>query len=186
MPAVSLPDLQQQIAARERELQVLRQELASRQDHLTELTRHKEELQRQLQQVEEEITALAAASPTVRAQPEAVAPAAPASVASRAGLPRLGELIVSLLREAAGARTARQLCEEAQRRGYQPRGKKPIKSVESRLQDLKSQGVVRRASGQPGYILTPAAHRASQDNGKPSHRAAAFRRWSWTRRATPP
>ena len=63
MPAVSLTDLQQQIAERERELQVLRQELESRQGHLIELTRRKEDLQRQLQQVEEEITTLATAEP---------------------------------------------------------------------------------------------------------------------------
>jgi hypothetical protein len=38
--------------------------------------------------------------------------------------------------------------------------------VEARLQDLKSQGVVRRASGQPGYLLTPDAHRANKDKSK--------------------
>ena len=63
MPAVSLTDLQQQIAERERELQALRQELESRRSHLIELTRRKEDLQRQLQQVEEEITTLATAEP---------------------------------------------------------------------------------------------------------------------------
>jgi chromosome segregation ATPase len=136
MPAVSLTDLQQQIAQRERELQALRQELESRQSHLTELTRRKEELQRQLQQVEEEITALATATPTEKEQSKA---AAPARAASLGGPPRLGELIVTLLREAAKPMTARQLCEEAQRRGYQPSSQNPIKSVEARLQDLKHQ-----------------------------------------------
>jgi hypothetical protein len=166
MPAISLTDLQQQIAARERELQALRQELESRQGHLTELTRRKEELQRQLQQIEEEITVLATAAPNERAHSELVAPAAlltPPPAASRGGQPRLGELIVTLLRKAGGPRTARQLCEEAQRDGYQLASKNPIKSVEARLQDLKSQGVVRRASGQPGYLLTLAANGASKD-----------------------
>ena len=168
MPVVSLTDLQQQIAQRERELQALRQQLESRQSHLRELTRRKEELQRQLQQIEEEITALATATPPGKAQPEA---AVPAPVASLGRQPRLGELIVSLLREAGGPRTARQLCEEAQRRGHPLTSQKPIKSVEARLQDLKSQGVVRRASGQPGYLLTAAAHRASKDKGKPGQTA---------------
>ena len=168
MPVVSLTDLQQQIAQRERELQALRQQLESRQSHLRELTRRKEELQRQLQQIEEEITALATATPTEREQPEA---AVPAPAASLGGQPRLGELIVSLLREAGGPRTARQLCEEAQRRGHPLTSQKPIKSVESRLQDLKSQGVVRRASGQPGYLLTPAANGARKDKGKPGQTA---------------
>jgi hypothetical protein len=171
MPAVSLSDLQRQIAARERELEALRQELESRQGHLTELTRRKEELQRQLRQVEEEITALAEATPTERAQPEPVAPATPAPAGSRGGQPRLGELVVALLREAGGPRTARQLSEEAQRHGYRPTSQKPIKAVEARLQDLKSQGVVRRASGQAGYILTPAADGASKQKSKPKQPA---------------
>jgi hypothetical protein len=171
MPAVSLRDLQQQITQRERELQVLRRELESRQSHLAELTGRREELQRQLRQVEEEITALAEATPTQKAQPEPVAPASPAPAASRGGPTRLGELIVALLRAAGGPRTARQLSEEAQRRGYQPTSQKPIKAVESRLQDLKSQGIVRRASGQPGYVLTPAADGAGKQKSKPKQPA---------------
>jgi hypothetical protein len=170
MSTISLTDLQQQIAARERELQTLRRELESRQGRLTELTRRKEELQRQLQKVEEEITTLAAATQTERAQPEPVAPAAPAvpaPAASRGGQPRLGELIVTLLRDSSGPMTARQLSEEAQRRGYQPSSQKPIKSVEARLQDLKSQGVVRRASGQPGYLLVSSANGTRKDKSTP-------------------
>ena len=175
MPAVSLSDLQQQIAARERELQALRRELESRQGHLTELTRRKEELQRQLQQVEQEITALSADTPTANARPKPASPAAaaPARAASRRGQPRLRELIVALLREGGGPRTARQLCEEARRRGYQPSSQNPVKSVKARLQDLKSQGIVRRASGQPGYILTPATDGASKDKSKTSQPAPA-------------
>jgi hypothetical protein len=163
MPAVILPDLQHQIAARERELQTLRQELESGQSHLSELTRRKEERQRQLQKVEEENNALATATSSKREQPEA---AAPAPAASRGGQPRLGELIVTLLRQSSGPRTARQLSEEAQRRGHPLTSQNPIKSVEARLHDLKSQGVVRRASGQPGYLLTPEAHRANKDKSK--------------------
>jgi hypothetical protein len=155
--------------ARERELQALRQQLESRQGHLSELTRRKEELQRQLQQVEKEVNALVGATPIEGAPPEPVttaAPATPARGASRGVQPRLGELIVILLRESSGPRTARQLSEEARRRGYPLTSQNPIKSVEARLQDLKSQGVVRRASGQPGYLLTPDAHRASKDKSK--------------------
>src|SRR5262249_40833265 len=139
MTAASLSDLQRQIATRERELEALRQELESRQGHLTELTRRKEELQRQLRQVEEEITALAPATATKRKQPD---PALPAPAAARGGQPRLGELVVTLLRETREPMTARQLCEEAQRRGYQPTSHQPIKSVKARLQELKNQGVV--------------------------------------------
>jgi hypothetical protein len=80
----------------------------------------------------------------------------------------LGELIVTLLREAVKPMTARQLCEEAQRRGYQPNSQKPLKSVEARLQDLKHQGVVQRASGQPGFILASSANGAQPEKSKPS------------------
>jgi hypothetical protein len=170
MPAVSLTDLQQQIAARERELQALRQELETRQGHLTELTRRKEELQSQLRQVEEEIAALAAgtAAPTEQATPAtpAAPPAAPAG-----GQPRLGELIVTMLRESSGPMTARQLSEEARRRGFQPAGRDPVKSVEARVQELKSKGVVQRASDQPGYILGPSANGARKEKNNARHPA---------------
>lgn len=174
MPAISLTDLQHQIAARERELQALRQELESRQGHLSELTRRKEELQRQLQQVEEEITTLAVSPPTETEQPRPAAPARPpipAPAASIKNQPRLGELILTLLREAGGPRTARQLSEEAQQRGYRSPSRDPVNSVEKRLQDLKSQGTVRRASGQRGYVLVSSADGAGQ--GKSNNRQSA-------------
>jgi hypothetical protein len=164
MPDVSLTDLQQQIAQREHELKALRQQLESRQSHLTELMRRKEELHRQLQHVEEEIAALAA-SATATQRPAPAAPAAapsPVPAAPRGGQPLLGELIVTFLREASGAMTARQLSEEVQRRGLQPRSSNPLKAVEARLQDLKNKGLVRRASGQPGYVLAPSANGASK------------------------
>jgi len=164
MPDVSLTDLQQQIAQREHELKALRQQLESRQSHLTELTRRKEELYSQLQHVEEEIAALAA-SATATQRPASATPAAapsPVPAAPRGGQPLLGELIVTLLREASGAMTARQLSEEVQRRGLQPRSSNPLKAVEARLQDLKNKGLVRRASGQPGYVLAPSANGASK------------------------
>jgi hypothetical protein len=53
LPVVSLTDLQQQIAQSERELQTLSQELESKQNHLTELTRRKGALQSQLRQAQE-------------------------------------------------------------------------------------------------------------------------------------
>jgi hypothetical protein len=169
MPAVSLTDLQQQIAQRERELQALREELQTRQSQFTKLARRKEELQSQLQQVEEEIAALEAAAATPTEQPTSAAPAVPPSPAPAApggGQPRLGELIVTLLRESRVPMTARQLIEEAQRRGYQPASRDPVKAVENRLQDLKSQGIVQRAPGQPGFILASSTNGAKKDKSK--------------------
>jgi hypothetical protein len=176
MPAVSLEDLQRQISERERELQALREELESRQSQFTELTRRKQELRNQLQQVEEEIAALAAATPATTEQPESAAPLAPpdaAALAHREGQPRLRDLIVTLLRESRVPMTARQLCEEGQRRGYEPTGRDPVKTIKARLQDLKSQGVVRRASGQPGYILAPSANGAKKHKSKSRQPAQA-------------
>lgn len=161
MPAISLTDLQRQIAQREQELQALRQELESRQGHLTELTRRKDELQRELQQVEKEITTLAATLPAEREQSSPAPPATPSisKSASAKDQPRLGELIVDMLRESSEPMTARQLYEEAQRRGYQTSSRDPLKTLENRLQDLKSKGIIRRASGQYGFLL------ASSNNG---------------------
>jgi hypothetical protein len=176
MPAVSLEDLQRQISERERELQALREELESRQSQFSELTRRKQELLNQLQQVEEEIAALAAATPATTEQPESAAPLAPpddAAIAHAAGQPRLRDLIVTLLRESRVPMTARQLCQEGQRRGYEPTGRDPVKTIKARLQDLKSQGVVRRASGQPGYILAPSAHGAKKQKSEPRQPAQA-------------
>jgi hypothetical protein len=170
MPAVSLEDLQQQITQREQELQALREELQARQSHLSELTRRKEELQRQLQQVEQDIAALAAAAAKPTEQPAPAARAVP-QASSAESQPRLGELIVTLLREAAEPMTGRQLIEEAQRRGYQPKSRDPLKAMENRLQELKNKGIVRRASGQYGFILASSANGASKQKSKPSQPA---------------
>jgi hypothetical protein len=160
MPAISLTDLQEQIAQREQELQALREELQARQSHFTELTRRKKQLQSELRQVEEEIAALAATATTERPAPTVPTVPAPAPSARQ---PRLVDLIVTTLRESSKPLTARQLSEETQRRGFRPSGKNPIKSVKARLQDLKHKGIVRRASGQPGYVLTPSANGAKKE-----------------------
>jgi hypothetical protein len=168
MPVVSLTDLHQQITQRERELQSLRRELESRRNQVTELTRRKEQLQRQLQQVEKEITALANATLTTTKQSQSVASPSSSAADRVTDQPRLIELIVLMLREGGRPMTARQLTAEAQRRGLQPAGRDPVKSVKARLQELKNKGVVRRASGQPGYILAPTTNGAGKQNSKPT------------------
>ena len=110
MPAISLTDLQEQIAQREQELQALREQLQARQSHLDELNQRKEKLQSELRQVEEEIAALATTKARATEQAASAAPAVPPSPASATrteGQLRLGELLVSLLREASEAMTAR-------------------------------------------------------------------------------
>jgi hypothetical protein len=167
MPAVSLTDLQQQIALREQELQALREQLHARQSHLSELERRKQQLQKQLREVEKEITALARTATTPS---EPAAPAAPTvpSEASRESQPRLGELIVTLLREGKQPMTARQLHDAAQRRDYQSSSRDPLRAMEKRLQDLKNQGIVRRANGQSGFLLASSAKGAKKHKSKTS------------------
>ena len=174
MATVSLVDLQKQIAQREQELQALRQELESRQSELSALTSRKTELQSQLEKVEEEIATLASAVPTPPKQPTVQIPTARPALsptAPVAGQPRLADLIVVVLREAGKPMTSRQVSEEAQRRGYQTTGRDPVKSVETRLIELKNRGVVQRAVGQPGYILVPAANGATKEKSKVGHSA---------------
>jgi len=166
MPAVSLTDLQQQIAQREQELQGLREQLQNRQSQFSQLTRCKQELQRQLRQVEEEIAALARTAATSSEAATSATKALPSS-ASGGSQPRLGELIVALLREEKKPMTARQLHEAAQRRGYQSSSRDPLKAMEKRLQDLKNQGIVRRAKGQLGFLL------ASSADGDKKHKSKA-------------
>ena len=170
MPPTSFTDLQKQITQRERELEALRQELESRQSHLSELTRRKEELQNQLQQVEKEIASLAAAAAAPGKKPTSATSAAPRSSpspASTEGQPRMGEWVVILLREANKPMTARQLWEEARKRGFQVASRDPIKALEHRLQDLKHRGIVQRASGQPGFILTASVNGDKKETSKP-------------------
>src|SRR5262245_53389512 len=161
MSAVSWTNLQQQIAQREQELQALREQLHTRQSHLSELERRKQQLQKQLRQVEKEITALARTATTPSAPTTSTPPTIPAE-ASRGSQPRLGELIVTLLREGKQPMTARQLHDAAQRRGYQSSSRDPLKAMEKRLQDLKTQGIVRRAKGQNGFLLASSAKGAKK------------------------
>jgi regulator of replication initiation timing len=167
MSAISLEDLSQQIAQRERELEALRQELESRRNQFTALTRRKEELLSQLQQVEAEIAALTAASSASTGQPQKAAPPTPSQTSGKDGKPTLRELILQVLRETGRAMTARQLSEEIQRRGFQLTGRNPSKSVESRLQEMKQKRLVQRASSQPGYILASTAQNAAAEKTTP-------------------
>jgi hypothetical protein len=168
MPEISLDELNRQIERRERELKALRQELESRRSQFTALTQRKEKLLSQLRQVESEIAALAA-TPAERTKPaKAAVPPVPSQRTPTPGQPRLAELILTALRESGKAMTARQLSEEARRRGFPLKGRNPVKSVESRLQEMKHKHLVQRASGQPGYILTSSTHTHKAEKPKTS------------------
>jgi hypothetical protein len=172
MPATSLDDLHRQITQREQELECLRQELQSRHSHLDELMRHKEDLQSQLRQVEEEIAGLGATTPATKqseAEPVTTKPAP--QTASTQGQPRLRDLIEAMLKESNKPMTSRQLSEEAQRRGYKPTTQDPVSSIKARLQEMRIEGIIQRASGQPGYILAPSTNGTSKKS-KPSQSAS--------------
>lgn len=171
MPGIPLEELNRQIEKRERELKALRQELESRRSQFTALTRRKEELLSQLRQVESEIAALSAAPADRTKQAKAASVNASPHRTPGPGRPRLGEVILTALRESGKAMTARQLSEEARRRGFPLSGRNPVKSVESRLQEMKHKHLVQRASNQPGYVLTSSTHGAKA--GKPKISAPA-------------
>lgn len=155
MPATSLEKLHQQIAQRERELEALRQELDSRRNQFTTLTRRKEELQSQLREVESEIAALTVV-PSPASKPKQSPPPAPQPTTPAKARPPMSEMILAALRDAGKPMTARQLSDEISRRGFPLTGSNPAKSVESRLQEMKQKKLVRRAPGQPGYVLAPS------------------------------
>jgi hypothetical protein len=158
MPVTSLEDLNRQIAQREQELESLRQELESRRNQFATLKRRKQELLSQLRQVDSEIAALTATQPAPTAQAKMAAPTTPPLKTQAKGRPRLGETILTVLRECGKAMTARQLSEEVRQRGFPLSSKNPVKPVESRLQEMKKKRLVQRASGQPGYIPVPPSH----------------------------
>jgi hypothetical protein len=154
MPNLSLEDLQQRIHRRDTELLALRRQLQDRQNQLASLTSRQEELRAQLQRVEAEIAALTSGSKTVASTIAGPAPAAkkrPPSV--RSSQPPLPLLLVTLLREAGRPLTARELAEEAKRRGFKSGSGNFVRLVETRTAELKRKGILRRAVGQPGFVV---------------------------------
>jgi hypothetical protein len=166
MPNLSLEDLQQRIHRRDAELQTLRQQLQNRQNQLTSLTSRQQELRAQLQRVEAEIAALTSGSKTVA--PTIAGPGPATKKRTRTGRgsqPPLRDLLVTILRETGRPLTARELAEEAKRRGFKSNSADFVRLVETRTFELKKKGILRRAEGQPGFLVARSA-------GKPSDRKA--------------
>jgi hypothetical protein len=163
MPALSLETIEQRIAARNSELQALRQELEARKSRLQVLTQRKAELQAKLQQVEAEMAAVAAGAKRPQYPSPKAALKKPTSKSSEAATPSqpsLPSLLVSVIRSAGRPLTAKHLVREVKRRGFKSSSAHFTKMVESRLWDLKKQGLVQRAADQPGYILAPSSNGA--------------------------
>ena len=168
MPTLSLDAIQQRIAQRDAELQALRRDLEARRSRLQSLTQRKEELQAKLRQIEAEITAIAAGTKPTRTAAPKTAPKNPTSIPSmtpKSEPPSLNSLLLAALRSAGRPLTATQLVSEVKRRGFKTESADFTKMIGSRLWDLKKQGIVRRADGQPGYSLAPGANGSVQKAG---------------------
>jgi hypothetical protein len=74
-------------------------------------------------------------------------------------------LIVTMIREAGQPLTVKQLTDEAKRRGFQSRSGNFARLMETRLQELKKKGIVRRAANQPGYTLAQATKEKTPKSG---------------------
>jgi uncharacterized coiled-coil protein SlyX len=166
MPSRSLEQLQQHVARQESELQRLRQALAERQEQLDSLRRRKQELHEQLLQVEEQIAKVAgtAAVPSVATPKPSSRPQAP-TAGPTPQQPSLGEVIVTALRESGRPLTAKQLAEEALRRGFVTTSGNFGNVTKKRVHYLYKQGILKRASGQPGYVLGKPAVGAKAATG---------------------
>jgi hypothetical protein len=161
MPTLSLDAIEQRIAERDSELQALRRELEARRSRLQALTQRKEELQVKLRQVEAEMAAVAAGAKRPHTGAPKAAPKKPTPQPSAAGKlsrPSLASLLVSVIHSAGRPLTAKHLAQEVRRRGFKGSSARFTKMVETRLWDLKKQGVVQRAPDQPGYVLAPSSN----------------------------
>ena len=80
------------------------------------------------------------------------------STAGKANQPSLASEIVAVIRSAGRPLTAKHLVQEVKRRGFKSSSANFTKMVETRLWDLKKQGVVQRAPDQLGYVLAASSN----------------------------
>jgi len=149
MPTLSLDAIEQRIAQRDAELQRLRRDLEARRSRLQALTQRKEELQAKLQQIEAEMAAVTTGAKRPQAAAPKAAPKKPTpqpSTAGKANQPSLASEIVAVIRSAGRPLTAKHLVQEVKRRCFKSSSANFTKMVETRLWDLKKQGVVQRLS----------------------------------------
>jgi len=161
MPTLSLDAIEQRIAQRHAELQRLRRDLEARRSRLQALTQRKEELQAKLREIEAEMAAVTTGSKRPQAALPKAAPKKPTphpSTAGKANQPSLASEIVAVIRSASRPLTTKQLAQGVKRRGFKTTSADFTKVVETRLWDLKKQGLIQRAPDQSGYTLAPSAN----------------------------
>src|SRR5271165_1915862 len=69
----------------------------------------------------------------------------------------MADLIVDVISETKGPATAKPIAEELQRRGFFRSSPKLFRIVQARINDLKHQGILQHAEGQPGVFLGKAS-----------------------------
>jgi hypothetical protein len=171
MPTLLLEDLAERISQQEVQLQTLRHELETRQRQLADLNEQKQRLLTQLQQIDAQIAGIAGGSQSVKTSQPKTAPAklnriavikAPSNGASRkakakqaakAEQPSLPKLIITLLQEAGGPLTVKELASEAKRRGFRSSSHDFPKMLAVRARELMRKGTLKAAQDQPGFVL---------------------------------
>jgi hypothetical protein len=181
MPTLLLDDLAARISQQEAQLQTLRRELDTRQRQLADLNEQKQGLLAKLQQIDNQIAGITGGSQSVKTSQPKTAPTKPSRIAvikapsngashkakakqtAKGRQPSLPGLIITMLREAGRPLTVKELATEAKRRGFRSKSARFAKMVETRAYDLKRKGILKRAEGQPGFLLAKGA--ASKKSG---------------------
>jgi hypothetical protein len=173
---LSFQGLAQRIHQQEAELAKLRGEFETRKKQLADLARRKEELQAQLEKVESEIQAVHVSAQTpqgalVHSTAQKPAVAKPAAK-KRKGV-SLAQFLTDFVRQARKPITTKELAEELVRTKYPTKSSNLRAMVDTRVGELVTKGIFRRAADQPGVVLapgsagkTPAAQAAPSDGRK--------------------
>jgi hypothetical protein len=161
MPTVSVPfqDLVAQIQQQEADLAKLRQELDSRRNHLSELTRRKEELKTELAKVEKDIEAVGQATilePTVSTAGAEKPRSFKATSKPTVGV-SLPTYLIQMVGQAKKPITVKALAEEVVRNKFPTTSKNVPGMVQTRVYDLVKKGLLRRASDSSGFVLAQAS-----------------------------
>ncbi len=83
----------------------------------------------------------------------------------QAGRPTLPALIVTLLQEAGGPLTVKQLAEGAKRQGFRSSSGDFPRMLAVRARELKRKGILKGAVGQPGFVLAKPKQTSGQRKG---------------------
>lgn len=156
MAPPTTPRLLRHIRKLENQLQSLHQ---SRQKRLAKLTRRRNALLGLLAKIEDDLSVLGEPLPEAPAAETADVSAVPSGRRRRRGKKTLANVLIAVLHDAGpgAAMTVRELAQAAKKRGYKTKSEKFGKSVETRVQDMKRHGLLKRAVGQRGYVLGDAA-----------------------------